>query len=128
MLAEITASELTNDSTRVIYQKYEVVLKKGEPVEFTRILTELEDPHLKSLLVSLDEQATEKELHAQEDASARLGRLIDHIRLRREDSERQASMAALEQQHLGEKEELDLLDQLVDQQRKRQGIEAPTDG
>lgn len=128
VLAEITASELTNDSTRVIYQKYEVVLKKGEPVEFTRILTELEDPHLKSLLVSLDEQATEKELHAQEDASARLGRLIDHIRLRREDSERQASMAALEQQHLGEKEELDLLDQLVDQQRKRQGIEAPTDG
>ena len=128
MLKEIAVSELTNDSTRVIYEKYEVVLKKGEPVEFTRILTELEDPQLKSLLVSLDEQATEKERHAQEDASARLGRLIDHIRLRRERTERQASMVALEQQRLGEQEELDLLQQLVEQQRKRQGIQAPTDG
>jgi DNA primase len=128
VLAEIAVSELTNDSSRVIYEKYEVVLEKGEPVEFTRILTELEDPQLKSLLVSLDEQATEKERHAQEDASARLCRLIDHIRLRREESERQASMAALEQQHLGEQEESDLLQTLVDQQRKRQGIQAPTDG
>lgn len=128
VLSEIAASELKNDSTKVIFEKYEVVLKKGEPVEFTRILTELEDPQLKSLLVSLDEQATEKERHAQEDASARLRRLIDHIRLRREESERQVSLAALDQQRLGEQEELDLLQSLVDQQRKRQGIEAPTDG
>lgn len=125
---EVAATELTNDSSRVIYEKYQVVLKQGEPVEFTRILTELEDPQLKSLLVSLDEQATEKERHAQEDASARLRRLIDHIRLRREESERQASFAALEEQRLGEQEELDLLQSLVDQQRKRQGIQAPTDG
>jgi hypothetical protein len=37
-------------------------------------------------------------------------------------------MALLEQKRLDETEELHLLHQLVEQERKRQGIPAPTDG
>ena len=105
-----------------------MVLEKGELVEFNRILTEIDDPQLKSLFVSLDERAIEKEKHVQEDAAARLSWLIDHLRSRREADQGRAQQAALEQRNLGEDEELDLLQQLVEQERKRQGIPAPTDG
>ena len=127
-IAKIVPEELSSGATRVIYQTYQVVLREGEPVEFARVLTELDDPRLKSLLVSLDEQAAEKEVHTQEDAATRLRRLIDHVRLRREDAEGTASLAALEQRQLGEEEGLALLRQLEAQQRKRQGLSAPTDG
>ena len=127
-VAEIVPDELSSNPTRTIYETYQVVLGRGEPVEFNRILTELDDPQLKNLLVSLDEQATEKEKHVQEDAAARLSWLIDHLRGRREADQGRAKQAALEQRNLGEDEELDLLQQLVEQERKRQGIPAPTDG
>ena len=52
----------------------------------------------------------------------RIIKLTDRIHINR------AQQAALEQQNLGEDEELDLLQQLVEQERKRQGIPAPTDG
>ena len=78
--------------------------------------------------MSLDEQATEKEKHVQEDAASRLRWLIDHLRGRREADQGREKQAALEQKSLGEDEELDLLQQLVEQERKRQGIPAPTDG
>ena len=127
-LAAIMPGELSSRPTRTIYETYQVVLGKGEPVEFNRILTELDDPQLKNLLVSLDEQATQKEKHVQEDAASRLRWLIDHLRGRREADQGRAKQAALEQRNLGEDEELDLLQQLVEQERKRQGIPAPTDG
>ncbi|MEO8494950.1 MAG: DNA primase [Planctomycetota bacterium] len=127
-LAAITPGELSSRPTRTIYETYQVVLGKGEPVEFNRILTELDDPQLKNLLVSLDEQATEKEKHVQDDAASRLKWLIEHLRGRREADQGRAKQAALEQRNLGEDEELDLLQQLVEQERKRQGIPAPTDG
>lgn len=127
-IAEIVPEELSSGATRVIYEKYRIVSEQGEPVEFTRILTELEDPRIKSLFVSLDEQASAKEKHAQEDAPARLRRLIDHIRVRREDAQGDAKLAALEREQLDEQEGLELLRQLEEQQRKRQGISAPTDG
>jgi hypothetical protein len=127
-LAAIMPGELSSRPTRTIYETYQVVLGKGEPVEFNRILTELDDPQLKNLLVSLDEQATEKEKHVQEDAASRLRWLIEHLRGRREADQGRAKQAALDQRNLGEDEELDLLQQLVEQERKRQGIPAPTDG
>lgn len=127
-LAAILPDELSSRPTRTIYETYQVVLSKGEPVEFNRILTELDDPQLKNLLVSLDEQATKKEKHVQEDAASRLRWLIEHLRGRREADQGRAKQAALEQRNLGEDEELDLLQQLVEQERKRQGIPAPTDG
>ncbi|MCA9120947.1 MAG: DNA primase [Planctomycetaceae bacterium] len=127
-LTAIVPDELSSRPTRTIYETYQVVLGKGEPVEFNRVLTELDDPQLKNLLVSLDEQAIEKEKHVQEDAASRLRWLIEHLRGRREADQGRAKQAALEQRNLGEDEELDLLQQLVEQERKRQGIPAPTDG
>ncbi len=127
-LAKIVPAELSSNPTRTIYETYQVVLGRGEPVEFNRILTELDDPQLKNLLVSLDEQATEKEKHVQEDAASRLRWLIDNLHKRREADQSRAKQASLEQRNLAEDEELDLLQQLVEQERKRHGIPAPTDG
>ena len=127
-LAAIVPDELSSAPARTIYETYQVVLERGEPVEFNRILTELDDPQLKSLLVSLDEQAIQKEKHVQEDAASRLKWLIAHLFGRREADQGRAKQAALEQRTLGEDEELDVLQQLVEHERKRQGIPAPTDG
>ena len=70
----------------------------------------------------------EKEKHVQQDAASRLSWLIEHLRERRNADQGRAQQAALEQSNLGEDEELDILQQLVEQERKRQGIPAPTDG
>ena len=119
-LSAIVPDELSSRPTRMIYATYQVVLEKGEPVEFNRVLTEIDDPQLKSLLVSLDERAMEKEKHVQKDAASRLRWLIEHLRGRREADQGRAQQAALEQRDLDEKEELDLFQQILAQEAKRQ--------
>ena len=92
------------------------------------MLTALDDPDLKNILVELDERAQAKAAEAQEDAPARLQGLIDHFRHELEAKDRQHKLAALEGKRLSEQEELAALQQLIAQERNRQGISAPTDG
>ena len=127
-LEEVATEALVSQPAREIYEIYRVVTEKGEAADFTRILAELEDPQLKNLLVVLDEQARQKEHHTQHDAVTRLRHLTDDLRYHADKSRRSDSITALEQGKLDDQEELDLLEQLVEQERKRQGISAPTDG
>ena len=129
MAAEsIPCDQLSPGPARGIYSKYCELAAAGAEANFQRVLTALEDSQLKSELVDLDEQARRKAAKATHDPEIRLKGLIEHVRHRREDHQRQAKLAALEERRLDEKEELDFLQQLIEQKRNRQGTSAPTDG
>jgi len=132
-LLEIAPEQLTAEPSKAIFAVYRRVAELGQEVEFGRVLSELEDPALKSLLVELDERAHSKEEFACEDASGRLRQLIDDLQYRHQASEREECLAALDRQHLNEEEEKETLQKLFEQKLheqkiKRQGISAPTDG
>ncbi len=97
-------------------------------ITFENMLTVSEDPQLKSLLVELDEQARTKDSLALEDVEARLIGLIRSFDLQKQCIAQREVLATLETRHYDEKEELDILEQLIQRERERQGISAPTDG
>lgn len=128
VLEEIPTDLLTSPPIRHIYARYRAVAEMGETVDFSRILSDLEDPQLKNLFVEIDEQATSKEEAAQEDAATRLRRLLDGILDRQSESSHRELVAGLEQRQFEDQEELEVLNQLLKEKQRRQGIPAPTDG
>lgn len=128
VLEEVPTDLMTSPPLRQIYACYRTVAEMGEAVDFSRILSDLEDPQLKNLFVEIDEQATSKEEEAQEDAATRLRRLLDGILDRQTESSGRELVAGLEQRQFEDQEELDVLNQLLKEKQRRQGIPAPTDG
>ncbi|MGE0757154.1 MAG: DNA primase [Pirellulaceae bacterium] len=127
-LVELPGEWLTQGASQRIWKAYESVVQRGESPEFARILGDLEEPHLQNLLVELDERAGSKEAFANLDAATRLKGLIEEVRYRFQAVERRQQLAVLEQKRVADAEELQILLQLREQERKRQGIPAPTDG
>ncbi|MGE3778582.1 MAG: hypothetical protein AB7F89_15470, partial [Pirellulaceae bacterium] len=127
-LVELPGEWLTQGASQRIWKAYESVVQRGESPEFARILGDLEEPHLQNLLVELDERAGSKESFANLDAATRLKGLIEEVRYRFQAVERRQQLAVLEQKRVADAEELQILLQLREQERKRQGIPAPTDG
>jgi hypothetical protein len=96
--------------------------EQGESLDLMRVMTEIEDAHLKSLLVELDESARAKEEQTQQPAAERLGALLRRLHERREEQARRQKEAALEQGKLSDEEQLRLLLELHEQdQRRHQG-------
>lgn len=127
-ISELTPEHLSPGPARHLFAAYQSLVDRGESPEFLHILDELEEPRFKSLLVELDELASLKEAHANADAATRLRRLIEDVQYRFQATDRRQQLATLEQKRLDGAEELNLLHHLVEQERKRQGITAPTDG
>ena len=108
-----------------IYQEF---TRDGELPEFNRVLTVVDDPAIKNLLVELDERGRQKAEYAEEHAADRLNGLIRDYDQTRTTRESRHKLIALEEEQLNAEQELDLLDELIQLQRERQGISAPTDG
>jgi len=125
---EIPSKWLHSREARTIYETLCGLHLAGEPIEFPRVMSEIEDPRLKNLLVDLDEQAHKKASQTQVDAAGILRGLIDTFLENRLEGQRREQLAALDDNNLEQEEEIDLLRQLFEQQRSRQGISAPTDG
>jgi DNA primase len=127
-LDELAGEHLVSAPARALFDVYRQLGDAGSELEFSSLLTALEDPGLKSLLVSLDERSRLKEEDAIDDAAERLGRLIKDILYRFRETKRRGELNALEDSELDDEERKQLLLKLLEEQRKRQGIPAPTDG
>ena len=127
-LAEISDDELSSPGIRIIFQTYRRLEETGDSLEFGRILSELEDVALQSLLVSLDEQAERKTEKANEDPPTRMRGVIRFYQRRHEELHRRETEAALEKRRFDEQEEMELLQQMLQTKRQQQGIIAPTEG
>jgi len=119
---------LVSEPARSIFALYHQLGEWGHELDFGNVLSATDDPSLKSLLVDLDERSQSKQKNAQDDVADRLRRLIEDIRYRHGEPERRAQTSALEGSNLSEVEKQQLFLKLLEEQRKRQGIPAPTDG
>jgi DNA primase len=120
-LERVQAGWLECPAARAMLDAYEQLEFRGESLEFSNVLVALEDPSLKSLLVTLHDEAIAKLQHTSDSAEHRLRVLTQRMGERQEESRRQSQLNAL-QRGLPEHEELDILQRLVRQARLRQGI------
>jgi len=102
--------------------------ESGEPWDFMAVLSVLEDPRHKSLLVEIDEREQSLAPHATVAPAARLQDTIQQLRGRRNERDQRAMVAVLEQRKLGIQQETELLAHLFEQERSRRGLVTPTDG
>ena len=88
----------------------------------------MEDPQLKSILVETDETANAKAEHTQTAAAERLDELVKGFQRDALRTAGRQQLAVLENNDLNIEEEKELLQQLIEQERQRQSMSAPTDG
>ena len=125
VIGEIPSNWLASDDVREIFQVYVRIHQAGGQPDFQTVMTELDHPDLKNLLVEFDESARAKgEAHAE----SLLADVITAFQRSHEEQERRDQLASLEDQELNEQDQISLLRDLFDQKRQRQGISAPTDG
>ncbi|HEV3415865.1 MAG TPA: DNA primase [Pirellulales bacterium] len=125
-VAEVVRPEhLASEICRRIFATCCSLSAAGVTPSFGRLLLEFDEPHYKNLLVELDESGQTKGTH---DVALRLRELLEGFR--RRDGERQvrAQTRVLQEGKLDAAEELTMLQLLIDQERRRQGISAPTEG
>jgi len=88
-------------------------------------MLEFDDPAVKSLLVELDETGAARKIA---DPQALLEELIKSFERRETVRRFPGTAGLLREGRLDESQELDLLRRIVQQERIRHGISAPTDG
>ena len=124
----IPVAHLQLGPIRDIYAVYCRLVAEGKEPSFNRVLTYLEQPELKSLLVDLDEQAQRKATVVAEDPELRLKHIIDNFQKKREEDDRRKKQAVLEDRNVSEQQKLDLLQELYERKRNRLDTSVPTDG
>ena len=123
---EIAAASLATEQVRLIYDMCCKLSAEGITPDFDRLMTEFDDAGIKNLLVDVEERVREKS-----GASVAPGRLRDLLawhRSRDQEYALQAQARALRDPKLHDDDALRMLNELVERERTRQGISAPTEG
>lgn len=123
-LERVQSGWLECDTARAMLDAYQELDYNGESLEFERVLVSLEDAELKSLLVTLYEQANAKAQLIQESAEQRLRVLTQRMGQRQEEILQQRLLDQL-QTGVSEREEIDILQDVIRQARLRQGLKDP---
>lgn len=121
-LRAIEPERLKSPAARAIYVAFEKVHEADEPLEFASVLTALDEPRLKNLLVQIDDRASEKAARAPADPQARLKAVIAEYARLSSLIENRDLVAALEEKKYQAEEELSVLKRIMEQERRRQGI------
>lgn len=121
----VRVERMSSLAARQVYVACCELWRRGIPPALDRLLNEFEQPAIHNLLVELDEHG-----HARgvADATTRLDRLLETLRIREEQRRHREQVAALEEKRLDEREEMKSVLQMIEQKRNRQGISKPTDG
>ena len=94
---------------------------------FNRLMLEFDEPALKNLLVDLDETSQSKDRRAS-DPHDLLRELMNTFKRKESQRQRPRQITALREGGLDENRQIDMLDEILRQERDRQGITKPTDG
>jgi len=132
--AGLPADRLGTGVCREIYETGCRLLEAGVTPAFDRLMLEFDQPAIKSLLVELDEAAQAKgacgELSRAErnvSPAALLEELIRTFQQKEAEKQRPAQLGALRDGGLDQGQEIELLEQIIRQERSRHGISKPTD-
>ena len=125
---EIEVEHLSHPGAQQLLMIARELAVDGRVPDFQSLMTRVEDPKLKYLLIELAEAAEAKNEQALFDADERFQEALNVLKQQSADDESRRVIADLESKRLDEKEQVDALRRLIEQQRARQGISAPTDG
>ena len=120
----IEPDQIPAGSARDLFMIYLKLDASGDYPDAGRVNTEIEDPHLKNLLVTLDWHSHDRAAHAVADPESRLADLLDQFSRRKDRQELQA----VQHGRVEDDEAIEKLQQFLQQERARQGSSAPTDG
>lgn len=124
---EIPAEKLLSEPARQVYALYEDLAANYAEFDFPQLLGSTSDSRLQSLLVDIDEEAQKKSNRISQSPQERLEELIQNfIRLEQD----QDGVRRVDEIHRiqNAQEEVDLLREIVELTRQKQGLAAPTDG
>lgn len=127
-VGELAEADLDSATARALLATYRTLEEAGQALDFQRVLTELEDPQLKHVLVQLDELAQEKSPKALLDGPGRLRSVLDRLRAEHEQRRLRQAQAALTRPAASEEEERQVLAEVIAAKRRQQGIFLSTEG
>ena len=122
-LERVQPDWLQCDASRQMFNAYQELEYAGHPLDFDNVLIALEDPSLKSLLVTLYEQATAKLSFTRETAENRLRALTFRMGELQDVQRHQRQVVVLGSSQKSAEEKLSLLTDVLRQARLRQGLE-----
>jgi hypothetical protein len=122
-LERVQSGWIQSDAAEQMLNAYQQLEFDGISLEFDSVLNALEDPSLKSLLVTLYEQAHAKLEFTRDSAENRLRVLTHRMGERQDVVRRQLQITQLEKKELSEVDELDMLQDVIRQARLRQGLD-----
>jgi DNA primase len=125
LAAAITPEEVLHPRARFVYQKCLQLAADGMVPNFERLLLEIENEQIKTMLIDLDEQAR---LRKSSELETRLNDVLSGFQRRQSEHERRRHEHSIKQGQLAEDEELAALLKIQQQNRNRQGISELTDG
>jgi DNA primase len=127
-LTDVADDDLTSSPARDIFQTYRLLEEGGASLDFNSVLSEIEDPQLKHVLVQIDDLAHEKSPKAILAGPERLRTVVRHFHQRHELRDLRQTQSALDQRTFSEEEEDLVLKNMIAAKRRQQGIHAPTEG
>ncbi len=131
--ANISTDQFVPGPARELFEIFLSCLSTENSASFQTVMTHIENPALKNILVELDERAKNKSSDTAEQVQLWTDNVIHAFDREVNEIERRQTLASLDQSQLSYQEELDAL-QLIIQQKKKQhelnqhGVPAPTDG
>jgi len=118
--ANIDPEHFTPGPLREIYAAYYQSVREGGDCDFSRIMTILEDPALKNVLVRLDDEAQRKTEWSSADDQTQLEAVIQGFVDQREMSHQRRQIDRLGRKQLDAKEEASILNELLARAKQRQ--------
>ena len=127
-LERITPNQLNSDCARAVLAIYQRLEMAGDSLEYSSVLSNTEDPSLKSVLVSLEVECYRKANRKPIEAYHRLQALLDRWNEQVVVKAQQEIIRTLEEAKLSDEEALDVLQDLVRQAQLRHGLVSKTIG
>ncbi len=116
------AESLNSETGRFLFRLYQELETEGYPLDFESFMSAVEDPQIKSVLVSIDDHASRKTPISLMTADERLHSLCTRLSGDQESAERKKQIQLLGRKNLDEQSEIDLLNQIVQRARMAHGI------
>ena len=121
----VSPHQLSNESARRVYAKMIALAQANILPTFEKIILEFEQPAEKNLLVELDERGQDK---GTDGIETRLSDVLAHFQRQSQQKQTEVDRQRLQEQQIDEDEALNLLNQVVQRERTRQGISGSKEG
>lgn len=126
--SRVRVDDLRGKPAKTLFNTFRMAREMGESADFRSVLSELDDPRLKSLLIQLDESATRKAVVASLGPDVRLSQLCERFKARREEKVLREELTEMERGTMDYASQMATLLKQFELAKKRQGLTSPMEG